>query len=290
MKKTYQSGLGKGLSALIPKKEDINLKSDQIHHLEIEQIKVSRYQPREDFNPERLRELVDSIREQGVIEPIIVVKKEDGYHLICGERRLRACKTLGWKTIPAIVKKDVSDKEILQISLIENLQREDLNVIEQAKGLKRLIEEFNLSHQEVGRLIGKDRSSVTHLLRVLNLPGEIQEELKKARISFGHAKVLLEIEDKDSQKDICQRVIRYNLSVRETERLVKKALRFRPSTRVKKKKEEEEQIKEIERYLEEFLGTKVSILLSKKGGRIEIEFYSLKDLQRILELIQSDTD
>ncbi len=293
MDKKPQTGLGKGLNALIPKKKLPELTGDFSGQIEIEQIKLNKYQPREEFKPEKLKELVDSIKQKGVIEPIIVAKVKKGYQLVCGERRLRASKMLGLSRIPAIVKENITDQEILQISLIENIQREDLNVVEQAKGLKKLTDEFNLSQQEVANLIGKQRSSVSHLLRLLTLPLEIQKELIKENLSFGHAKVLLEIENKDSQRDICQRIIRYALSVRETERLIKKATRHTltgtgmPHATRRKQKTEDTQIKEIEQGLEEFLGSRVKILLRKKGGKVEIEFYSVKDLQRILELIQS---
>lgn len=293
MDKKPQTGLGKGLNALIPKKNLSQQAGDFSNQIEIKQIRLNKYQPREEFKPEKLKELVDSIKQRGVIEPIIVTKAKKGYQLICGERRLRASKMLGLSKIPAIIKENITDQEILQISLIENIQRENLNVIEQAKGLKELIDEFNFSQQEVAKLIGKQRSSVSHLLRLLTLPLEIQKELTKENLSFGHAKVLLEIENKDSQRDICQRIIRYALSVRETERLVNKATRYTltgtgmPHATRQKQKVEDTQIKEIEQGLEEFLGSRVKILLHKKGGKIEIEFYSIKDLQRILELIQN---
>lgn len=287
MSKKPQTGLGKGLSALIPKRDTPEKADDSFKEIEIKEVKLSKYQPREEFKPEKLKELMDSIKQKGIVEPIIVARAEKGYQLICGERRLRASKMLGLNRIPAIVKENVTDQEILQISLIENIQREDLNVIEQAKGLKRLIDEFNLSQQEAARIIGKDRSSVNHLLRLLTLPLDIQKELMKGSLSFGQAKVLLKIEDRDSQRDICQRIIRYRLSVRETERLVKKLGRFTPQASRRKQRAEDLQIKEIEQGLEEFLGSRVKILLRKKGGKIEIEFYSLQDLQRILGLIQS---
>ena len=291
MSKERQSGLGKGLSALIPKKTSSELLQSSTYQINIEQIELNKYQPREEFNPQKLKELTDSIKEKGVIEPVVVTKTKNGYQLICGERRLRASKMLGLSKIPAVVRENVSNQEIIQISLIENIQREDLNVIEQAKSIKRLIDEFKLTQQDVSNVISKQRSSISHLLRLLTLPLEIQKRVKEGVISFGHAKVLLELETENSQKDICQRIVRYNLSVRETERLVKKASRFKPRSSKQKQKQkiEELQIREIEENLEEFLGSKVQILTHKKIGKIEIGFYSTKDLQRIIELIMSSS-
>jgi ParB family chromosome partitioning protein len=271
MLKQQQTGLGKGLGALIPKKDFLEAFKDSLSQLDIKQIK---------------EELVNSIKEKGVIEPIVVLRTKEGYQLICGERRLRAVKILGLKQIPAIVKENLNEQEILQLSLIENIQRQDLNVIEQAKGVKRLIKEFELSQEEAARLIAKQRSSVSHLLRLLTLPIEIQEELKKERIFFGHAKALLILEDENKQKSLCERIIRLGLSVREAEELVKNTPRSTLHAPRQTQKIKDPQIKEVEEKLEKFLGTKVDILVRKKGGKVEIAFYSLDDLERLLSLLK----
>ncbi len=280
-----QTGLGKGLGALIPKKDFLKHSIDSLPQIEIKQIRVNKYQPRETFNPQKLEELVESIREKGVIEPIIVTKEKQGYQLICGERRLRASKMLDLKKIPAVIKRNISKQEILQISLVENIQRQDLNVIEQAKGIKKLISDFKLSQEEVARVISKQRSSISHLLRLLTLPIEIQEGLKEEKVSFGHAKALLVLKDKDKQKIIFNRIIKSGLSVRETEELIKKTTISAPHI-LRKQRVKNPQVKEVEEDLEKFLGTKVRIFLHKKGGRIGIEFYSLNDLERVLKKIQ----
>lgn len=289
MDKKIQTGLGKGLSALIPKKDFLKQAVDFLPQIEIKEIRLSKYQPRKNFDPQKLEELKKSIKEEGVIEPIIVVKlHQKGYRLICGERRLRASKAIGLKKIPAVVKKNVSEQEILQISLIENIQRQDLNVIEQAKGIAKLINEFGLSQEKAAQIIGKQRSSVSHLLRLLTLSTEIQNSLKEEKISFGHAKVLLILTDKDKQLIICKKIIQQGLSVRASEELVKKdtSHRLQATGKIQQQEIKEPEIKEVEEKLEKILGTKVRILMHKKGGKIEIEFYSLSDMERVLEKIK----
>ncbi|MEI7904972.1 MAG: ParB/RepB/Spo0J family partition protein, partial [Candidatus Firestonebacteria bacterium] len=219
-------GLGKGLGALIPEsnngqqmasREEKQAAKEGIYDIEISKIIPNKYQPRKEFNPEKLKDLVASIKEKGVIQPISVRKiGEEQYELIAGERRLRATKEAGLNIIPAIVKA-VNDEDMLELALIENIQRDDLNSIEEAQAYRRLIEEFSLTHDDLSKKVGKDRSTITNILRLLNLPVSIQEHVSRETISMGHARVLLSLESVNLQNTICESVIKKGLSVRQTE-------------------------------------------------------------------------
>lgn len=276
---TERKALGRGLSALIPEK--INTQ-DKITKLKTSEIVTSRFQPREDFDPERLTELISSIKEKGIIQPILVrVREEDGsYELIAGERRLRAARAAGLEEIPAIIK-NVDDTEHLEMSLIENIQRENLNPIEQAHAYKRLLEEFGLSQEEIARAVGKDRTTITNILRLLNLPEDVQRAVQNAEISFGHAKVLLSLTSAAKQLEFCKKIIKENLSVRQAENLISAV----HASRRKRKVSADPHIITIEEDLQRRLGTRVIISAGKKKGTIKIEFYSNADLDRILNLI-----
>ena len=282
--------LGRGLAALIPEKQTANnmqvLESNiqqGVRNISVEKIKANKYQPREDFNQEALNDLVSSIKEKGFIQPILVRSKQGEYELIAGERRFRAAKQLGYKEIPAIIK-DVSDLESLEISIIENIQRENLNSIDQAKAYKRLSEEFNMTQDKVADTIGKDRATVANIMRLLNLPVKIQEYVSRGTISMGHARAILSLTKESEQMRLCTKVIKDDLSVRDTESYAK---RISISKAKSKENKNDPNLNSIEQELREIFGTKVKILKSKKGGKIEIEFYSNADMERVITLLKS---
>jgi len=282
--------LGRGLGALIPEKQtagsmqelESNIQQG-IRNIPIEKVKANKYQPREDFNQEALGDLANSIREKGFIQPVLVRVKDNEYELIAGERRLRAAKKLGYKEIPAIIK-EASDLDSLELSIIENIQREDLNPIDQAKAYKRLQEEFSITQEKVADTIGKDRATVTNILRLLNLPAKIQEYVSRGTISMGHARAMLSLATESEQMRLCTKVMKDDLSVRDTESYAKKMSLHKPKS---KKNEEDPNINSLEQELREIFGTKVKVLKSKKGGRIEIAFYSDADLSRVITLLKS---
>ncbi|MFH1856207.1 MAG: ParB/RepB/Spo0J family partition protein [Candidatus Omnitrophota bacterium] len=277
-----KKALGRGLGALIP---ETNKSNEKVATVKTAEIFASKFQPREDFDPEKLNDLILSVRQRGVIQPVLVrVKGNGGYELIAGERRLRAAKAVGLEEIPAIIK-NVTDAELLEISLIENVQRENLNPMEQAIAYNRLAEEFNLSHEEIATAMGKDRSTITNILRLLNLPDFVQKSVQKSDISLGHAKVLLSLNQPLRQVEICKRIINENLSVRQVESIVSPG---HGASAVKKKKNASSRdlhVTAIEEELQRTLGTKVSIKAGKKRGTIKIEYYSNNDLSRILDVI-----
>ncbi len=280
-----KKGLGKGLGALLSD-ENSSIDSDVITELKIIDIEPNRDQPRKVFDDEALLELADSIKQNGVITPILVQEAENGYYsIIAGERRWRASKIAGLKTIPAIIKK-LDDMKLCEISLIENLQRQDLNPVEEAFGYKNLIDTYSLTQEEVACKVSKSRSSVANALRLLNLPDEIIECLKKSEISVGHAKVLLSVDEENIQIKLCRLVIENKLSVRDLEAEIKK-LQKSP----KKEKSQNLNIKlafeKIEKEISDILGTKVKINDKNNKGKIQIEYYSAKDLERILKIISN---
>ncbi len=252
----------------------------------IEEISPSRYQPRKGFDAAKLDELAASIKEKGIIEPLIVRKGERGYELIVGERRWRAAQRAGLREVPVIVR-EVSTGEALELALIENLQREDLNPLEEAEAYKRLMEEFHYTQEELAKRIGKDRTTVANAVRLLKLPQEIKAYLADETISSGHARAFLGLDTPEEQKAACAKVIKKALSVRETERLVKRvhAQRSKRDAAIKPGSDEELHLGYLEEMLRKFLGTKVRIPKRGRRGRIEIEFYSEEDLERIVEII-----
>ena len=267
--------LGKGLSALIPVMEE---EGKDIQEVKITDIEANKDQPRQFFEKDSMAALADSIKEHGVVQPIIVRKDEDTYQIIAGERRWRAARMAGLKTIPVIVK-DYSDTQVLQIALIENLQREDLNPIEEANAYKSLMEEHKLSQEEIAKSVGKSRSAVANSLRLLRLNKKLRELLVKGSISAGHGRALLSIEDERKQIEVAERILSEGLNVRQVEGLTKE----KETPNYKKKKTAE--ILELEDKLRRIFGTKVNLIHGKKKGKIEIEYYGLDDLERILDLI-----
>ena len=271
--------LGKGIGALIPEKEITT--QENIPQLKLEQIRPNPFQPREEFDAQGLEELMQSIREKGIIQPVLVRRRGDFYELIAGERRFRAAQMLKLGEIPVIIK-DVEDEDSLELSLIENIQRQDLNPIEEARAYKYLIDKFNLTQERVSEVLGKARVSITNTLRLLNLPQEVQEEMRKGRISFAHGRALLELTDANQQRRLAQQIISNGLSVRELENLVKK---HRPKTSGPqvKRTSGEPYVAVLEEELQHILATKVRIIKRKKRGHITIEFYSQEDLERIVK-------
>lgn len=277
-----KTALGKGLSALIPE----GPVSSQVNELDINSITPNEYQPRKTIKDSSLNELIESIRSSGVIQPVIVRRVGDNsYQLIAGERRWRAARTAGLKTIPAIIK-DVAPVESLELALIENIQREDLNPIEMAEAFQRLIDEFNLTHEELSKKVGKERATVTNYLRLLKLPTEIKSWLADGSLSMGHAKALLQIERPELQVEVARKVIHDGLSVREAEALSKRVSLSGSLTRKAQHTQKDPNIASLEERLMHGLGTKVRLMhRGKKGGRIEIEYYSLEELDRLLEIL-----
>lgn len=280
--------LGRGLSALIPDikvDETIVENTSGILELEISKIVKNKYQPRLSFNDEAQKELISSIKEKGLIQPIIVRKIENGYELIAGERRFKAAKALGMQKVPAIIK-DVSDEESLELSLIENIQRENLNPIDEARAYKRLASEFNMSQDNISAKVGKERTTVANSIRLLNLPEDIQGKLSIGEISVGHAKVLLGLENQADQRKLVEKIIKHELSVRETEKAV--ADIKEPPVHKRKMAFKDQQIITLEEHMQRVLGTQVKICQGKKKGKIEIDYYSQEDLERLLEFFGVD--
>ncbi|MCJ7657246.1 MAG: ParB/RepB/Spo0J family partition protein [Candidatus Atribacteria bacterium] len=274
-------GLGKGLEALIPKAEQ--KEKGFVVEMDVESLTPNLFQPRKNFDKEKMEELKGSIRKHGIIQPIVVRKMANGYEIVAGERRLKAAKEIGLKKIPAIIK-SINNEKSLEIALVENIQREDLNPVEQANAFKRLVDEFNLTQQELAEATGKSRALVTNTIRLLKLNPEIQKNISEGKISFGHAKLLLSIEDEEVQKAVCDRIIVNGLSVRDTERLIKNIEKVQKKP-FKVKNITIEHFPEVEGRLRDVLGTKISILYDGKKGKINIEFYNKEDLRRITNLL-----
>lgn len=278
-------GLGKGLGALLPD-EDI-VEEGSVSKIDINLIKANETQPRRYFDEEKIAQLAQSIKEHGIVQPIVLKKEDKSYTIVAGERRWRAAKLIGLREIPAVVM-ELDDKQILEISLIENLQREDLNPIEEAVAYKRLIDEFNMTQEELGVKVGKSRTAVTNSIRLLNLDNRVQEYLIEGVISEGHGRALLGIENKELQYSLAQKIIDEVLSVRQTEELIRNA-----SQGDVKKKDKEKTTKnnpflnDIKYRLESYFGTKVQLTSKDNNkGKIEIEYYSEEDLNRILEILK----
>ncbi|MFQ5602161.1 MAG: ParB/RepB/Spo0J family partition protein [bacterium] len=280
--------LGKGLGALIP---DISNEDDfqqqRLKDIEISKVVPNPFQPRESFDETALEELKQSILENGIIQPITVRAVDSGYQLIAGERRLRAVRDLGLDSIPAYILEVHSDEEMIELSLVENLQRENLNPIDEAKGYQTLITKCKLTQEEVSKKVGKDRSTITNSLRILKLPNPIQESLIQGDITAGHARAFLALTNKSEQIALWKKTVKNKYSVRQVENLVKKKDQPAPKP-AKVQKEEHPFYKETEERLREVLATKVRIVANSRGesGRIEIEYYSNDDMERIIELIE----
>lgn len=277
--------LGRGLEALIqPKEIDSAAQSqERVLQIPVSDIRANKYQPRLEFNQEKLKDLINSIKEKGVVQPVLVRKTPSGYELIAGERRLRAVKSLGIDNIPAIVK-NVADIDMLELSLIENIQREELSPIEEAHAFQKFITDFNFTQEKIAQVLGKDRSTVANIIRLLGLPKKIQDFISKNMITAGHAKAILSITTEMDQLRLANLVIKKGLSVRETEALAaRRTAGEKPAAVVKK----DQNIVDIEAALQQLLGTRVKIFHGSKRGKILIEYYSNEDLNRVLDILQT---
>ena len=291
------SGLGRGLGSLIPKKtinygqnpfqsdsaaaDSVAVFSDNDRILKIspERIIFNPHQPRTNFPASSLNDLAESIKQNGIIQPLIVTKKDSGFELIAGERRLRAAKLIGLKEVPVIVRQEQEQKK-LELALIENLQREDLNPLETARAYKKLIDEFNITQEEAAKKVGKARSSVANALRLLTLPAAVQDALASGRISEAHAKYLLGLESETKQLAMLKKILRQNLTVAETDQEIKRL----GGTKASKPKDFFDRAKEEE--LSEFFSTKVEIKRQRQGGKVIIDFYSEEELNGIIKKIK----
>ena len=285
-----RTGLGKGLDSMIPPKatqraakEDKNTVSKTGETiLKINEVEPNKKQPRKFFNEEALQELSDSIKQHGIVQPLVVAKKDDYFEIIAGERRWRAAKLAGLKEVPVVIK-DYSPQEIMEVALIENIQREDLNPVEEAKAYQRLIKEYNLKQDEVAEKVSKSRTAITNSLRLLKLDDRVLDMLVNENISSGHARALLGLEDKDEQYRVANEVFDNKLSVRETEKLVKK-LNSPVKKQEKKELKNDFVYRDLEEKLKQKIGTKVRInRKTEQKGKIEIEYYSPEELEKILE-------
>ena len=304
MARVKKSGLGKGLDSLIPMGLELELTEKPIStpgktvenptetdekrqpvFLKVSLIEPNRDQPRKQFDEEALAELAESVKRYGILQPLLVQKKEDYYEIIAGERRWRAAKMAKLKEVPVIIK-DYTPQEIMEISLIENIQREDLNPIEEASAYQRLIDEFHLKHEEIAARVSKSRTAITNSMRLLKLDKRVQLMLIEGEISGGHARALLSLEDKEMQYVAAERIIEHKLSVRETEKLVKSLLKPKIAEKPASQDAGADLVyREIEGKIREILGTKVSINRKDENrGKIEIEYYSMEELERLMDL------
>lgn len=283
-------GLGKGLSALIGDKpivdtmlnEDKSNKGERVINLPLDVIVTKEDQPRKNFDKASLKDLSQSIKDYGVIQPILVRKFEDGYEIVAGERRFRASKLIDLKEIPAIII-DVDHEDSAKLALIENIQRENLNPIEEAMAYKQLMEDYNLKQVELANSLGKSRSYITNTMRLLNLDDKIVEYIYNGKLTPGHGKVLLGIQDKAEQLRLAEEIIDFNLNIRETEEEVKKVKT--PKKAKKPARKREPYIVQLEDDLMQALGTKVNLIIGEKKGKIEIEYYGDEDLERLFDIL-----
>lgn len=281
-----KKGLGKGLSALIPDIEED--KTRNVTEINLKDIKKNPYQPRKNIDDEKLKEMLQSIREHGVIQPVLVRKVDQGYELVAGERRMRAAQLAKLEKIPAVIR-DFNENEMLEISLIENIQRENLNPLEEAEAYKRLMEEFGFNQEKIAERLGKSRPVIANTLRLLSLEEKVKSYLKEGKISAGHARALASIEEMELQREVAEEILKKNLTVRKVEEVLQQ---------LKKKKEKEEIpppkkpkadpfLLDLEEKLCRYFGTKVKIVEGKNKGKVEIEYYSPGELERIAEKLFS---
>lgn len=289
--------LGRGLDSLISASIKPESSTEALR-VPIAQLRPNRFQPRQRFNEESLKELSDSIREQGLIQPLIVTavesseesqKGEKVYELIAGERRWRAARMAGLTSVPILVKQ-VTEKERFQLSLIENIQREDLNPIEEARAYKRLMEEFSLTQESLAQTVGKGRAVIANTLRLLNLPQFLQDAVSDGTISAGHARNLVSISDEQLQKEVAEKILQEKISVREVEKIVSNWKEAMDSGQVKRAKRKEPEIRQLEETLQKILGTKVEIRAKRKEdhlvGTVTLSYYSLDDLDRLVAILK----
>ncbi len=288
--KKRKGGLGRGLEALFADQVKVEQEARKVEetpsgatvlYVDIDQIIPNRSQPRKNFDEEKLRELAESIQEHGLIQPLVVRQKGQAYEIVAGERRWRACRIAGMKTIPCIVR-ELTDEENMLVAMIENLQREDLDPIEEAQGLEVMMKTYQMTQEQAARSVSKSRPYVSNSLRLLRLPEKIRTCVSKGEISMGHARALLAVEDPGLQEALCQRILREGLSVRAVEKLAAEAARPRPKPR---KLQKDPDTRKAEDQLRDKFGTKVSIDRSGRKGAIRLEFYSAEELNRLLDML-----
>ena len=273
---TEKRALGRGLKALISETAQEETPRETLR-VPLSQIRSNPKQPRAHFDPERLESLVQSVRRKGVVQPILVRPKDGSYEIVCGERRFRAAQKAGLTELPVLVR-DMGDGEALECSIIENLQRQDLNPVEEAKGYQRLGQEAGLTQEEIADVVGKDRSSVANTLRLLGLPQRIQDELIRGHLTMGHARAILAVVGEAEQIVLCERILKTNLSVRETERLSR-------THRASKASRRDPQLVAVEETLQHALGTKVRIVERRGKGSFIVSYYSIQERERLLKLL-----
>lgn len=274
--------LGKGLEALLG---DFDEKSEEVVMIPIDECRTNPYQPRKTFDADALEELKVSIQEYGIIQPLIVRKSIKGYEIVAGERRFRAAKLAGFDEVPAIVK-DYDDAKMMEIALLENLQREDLTVIEEAMAYKSLIEELKLTQEELSQKIGKSRSHISNTIRLLTLPDHVITFVNNGQLSMGHARALLGLKNKEDLNQLVKKIIKEQLNVRQVERLVSELNEKKPKKKKKRTVKKDIFLLRQEEILREHLGTNVKIEKNKNKGKIEIEFYSDDELEKIINLLK----
>ncbi len=282
-----KAGLGRGLEALLP--QIASDQTDEVIMVRVDELRPNPYQPRREFDEDRLSELVESIREHGVLQPIIVRRGAvSGYEIIAGERRARAVQKLGQDRIPALIR-EISDREAMEIALIENLQREDLNPIEIAEAYSRIMQHFSLTQEELAQRVGQSRSHVANLLRLLSLPPEIRQDVSRGTLSMGHARALLSVSDVQARNILAKKIVDEGLSVRVAEQMVNRLQNVSRETQPRSpaKAKSEPTLKLYEEQFRNYFGTSVRIQLGQKRGKIEIDYFSIDDLERILSLIQT---
>lgn len=283
-----RKALGRGLSNLIPVNLEDSSKENEIYEVDITSIEPNPFQPRRDFNEEEIKNLAESIKTQGLLQPIVVRPKGEKFEIISGERRFRAFQLLKRDTVPCVLRKGVTDREMLELALIENIQREELNEIEKALAYQKLILEYNYTHEQLAEHIGKSRTVITNTLRLLNLPEEVQQMIRRNEISMGHARALLSIKDGDIV-DIAKKIASENLSVREVEKLASSSTEGKKKKKVDKKEEKKSidpDLKEVIEQLQYKYGTSVVIKNSNTNhGTLSFFFYGEEDLKRLIDLL-----
>ncbi len=287
---TKKRGLGRGLAALIADDLEINESKNEegsVVDIDINLIVPNKHQPRTDFNKDGLLDLSNSIKTHGIIQPIIVRKKNDKYEIIAGERRWRASELAGLKEIPCILK-SVDGELSAKYALIENIQREDLNPVEEGKAYKELIDKYGLTQEELAKEVGKSRPYIANSIRILNLNKQVLEYIYNGTLSLGHGKVLLAINDKSEQTFIANKIIEENLNIRQTEEIIRSKPSAKRKSKAIKKKNKDPNIRDVEENLMSILGTKVNLIVGRKKGKIEIEYYGLEDLERIIDLLKNE--
>lgn len=283
--KRKKQALGRGLAALIPEIEKSQERSKDFFYCEIELIRSNRFQPRMQFAEDELAELCQSIKEQGILQPLLVREENDSFELIAGERRLRAAKNAGLTQVPVVIKR-IDDSKLLELSIVENIQRANFNPIEESEAYHRLITEFNLTQDEAATRVGKSRSAVANFLRLRQLPEQIKTSIQEGKLTMGHARALLGIENSTQQMAAWRAVVKKNLSVRETEDLIRSLKDEKKKPKVGRKSTEDLHLLTLADDLSRHFGTKVVIKRRGPAGRVEIEFYSNDDLDRLIERLR----